>query len=92
MQDEKIKSIGTIHTPFKKDSEIPFQTHKSDAIGKIEINKKYEKALKDIEGFSHVYVIYYLHKKVEKSEKETVELESKGLTVKPYLDDISKIK
>ncbi len=81
------KSIGVIHTPFESDEEIPFQVHRSEEIGEVEIDKDYEDALKDIEGFSHIIVIYFLHKKIEESEKDEFNLKSNGLTVSPYLDD-----
>ncbi|GAI45336.1 unnamed protein product, partial [marine sediment metagenome] len=43
--------------------------------GEIEVFKKYEKGLKDIEGFSHLIIIYLFHK-----------IENYSLHVKPYLD------
>jgi tRNA-Thr(GGU) m(6)t(6)A37 methyltransferase TsaA len=71
----KIKSIGIIHSPFKNKEEAPTQNYKSRATGKVEVYKRYEKGLKDIEGFSHLIVIYKFHK-------------SRGfkLLVKPFLD------
>ena len=58
----KFKTIGVIHSPFKKKEKIPCQGYKTDKRGKVEVFKKYEKALTDIEGFSHIYIIYYFHK------------------------------
>jgi tRNA-Thr(GGU) m(6)t(6)A37 methyltransferase TsaA len=57
----KIKSIGIIHSPYKKIADIPCQSYKSEKIGEIEVFKEYEKGLKDIEGFSHLIVLYYFH-------------------------------
>jgi len=71
----KVKPIGIIHSPFKNKKETPIQPFKSKAIGKVEVYKKYQKGLKDIEGFSHIILIFKFHK-------------SKGykLLVTPFLD------
>lgn len=71
----KIEPIGIIRTPFKSKEEAPTQNYKSRATGRVEVYKKYEKGLKDIEGFSHLILIYRFHK-------------SRGfkLLVKPFLD------
>jgi len=58
----KFKPIGIIYSPYKKLKDIPCQSYKSREIGKIKIFKKYEKGLKDIEGFSHLWILYYFHK------------------------------
>jgi len=57
----ELKPIGIIHTPYKDKKEIPCQGYKSDKIGEVEIFSEFEEALKDIEGFSHIYLIYYFH-------------------------------
>ena len=57
----ELKPIGIIHTPYKDKSEIPCQGYKSDKVGEVEIFREFEEALKDIEGFSHIYLIYYFH-------------------------------
>ncbi len=58
----KLKQIGVIHTPYKTLTECPRQTCKSEQIAEIEVFKEYEGGLKDIEGFSHLIVLYWLHK------------------------------
>jgi len=52
------RPIGIIHTPFKSMSGVPRQSSISEAEGTIEIFKEYQKGLKDLEGFSHIYCIY----------------------------------
>jgi tRNA-Thr(GGU) m(6)t(6)A37 methyltransferase TsaA len=47
-----------------------------DVIGTVEIEPKYAAGLKDIEGFSHIFLIYHFHLS-----------EGYSLTVKPFLDD-----
>lgn len=72
----RVKPIGIIHTPFKRKEETPIQPFRSTAIGEVEVFKEYQEGLEDIEGFSHIILIYWFHK-------------SKGynLKVKPFLDD-----
>ncbi len=71
----RIKPIGIIHSPFKSREETPIQPFRSRATGQVEVLKEYQEGLEDIEGFSHIILIYWFHK-------------SKGycLKVKPYLD------
>jgi tRNA-Thr(GGU) m(6)t(6)A37 methyltransferase TsaA len=72
----KVKPIGVIHSPFKTKKQTPILACKSRAVGRVEVYRKYQDGLKDIEGFSHLILIYRFHK-------------SRGykLRVKPFLDD-----
>jgi tRNA-Thr(GGU) m(6)t(6)A37 methyltransferase TsaA len=58
----ELKPIGIIHSPYKDRGKAPYQGHKSEEISQIEVLKKFEEGLKDIEGFSHIVVIYWFHK------------------------------
>ncbi len=59
----ELKFIGIANTPFKTIENMPLQgSGLSDAEGVLEINKEYEEGLVDLEGFSHCYVLFYLHK------------------------------
>ncbi len=59
----EFKSIGTIHSNFKNKAGMPIQSIGAKGIkGFIRIKKKYIKGLKDLDGFSHIYLIYYFHK------------------------------
>jgi tRNA-Thr(GGU) m(6)t(6)A37 methyltransferase TsaA len=71
----ELKPIGIVYTPYKDKKEIPCQGYKSDKIGEVEIFSEFEEALKDIEGFSHIYLIYYFH-----------ETTGYAPLVKPFLD------
>jgi tRNA-Thr(GGU) m(6)t(6)A37 methyltransferase TsaA len=55
-----LKIIGIIHSKFKTLDETSRQG--SNTITKIEIFKKFEEGLRDIEGFSHIHVFFWLHK------------------------------
>ncbi len=55
----KIKPIGIIHTPYLTKDECPIQPiYSSKSIGSIEVFDKFGAGLKDIETFSHIYLLY----------------------------------
>ncbi|MEA2053994.1 MAG: tRNA (N6-threonylcarbamoyladenosine(37)-N6)-methyltransferase TrmO [Candidatus Thermoplasmatota archaeon] len=77
MDEIKFRPIGIIHTPFKKPKGIPIQPAVAKGIeGQVEVFPEYAEGLEDIEGFSHIFLVYPFHL-------------SKGyhLKVKPYMDD-----
>jgi tRNA (adenine37-N6)-methyltransferase len=57
------RSIGLVRTPYNNTKQIPkgFGA-KHDAEGVIEIDPEFEAGLKDIEGFSHLFVIWLFHR------------------------------
>jgi tRNA-Thr(GGU) m(6)t(6)A37 methyltransferase TsaA len=80
MNEIRYKPIGIIHSPFKEPSGTPIQPAGArDIEGTVEIASGYVAGLKDIEGFSHIILIYHFHL-------------SRGylLKVKPYMDDKSR--
>lgn len=56
----ELESIGVVHSPYKRREEAPPQGR--EEISEIVIFDKYEKGLKDVEGFSHLHIFYWLHK------------------------------
>ena len=58
----ELKPIGIIHSPYKNTKEAPYQGYKSEEISQIEVFQEFEKGLQDIEGFSHIIVIFWFHK------------------------------
>jgi len=59
----EFKPIGVIHSPYKYRYQAPPQGwFRPEVISKIEIFKEHETGLKDIEGFSHLIILYYFHK------------------------------
>lgn len=55
----EINPIGIIYSPYKTKEECPIQPiYSADAEGKVEIFKEYAAGLKDIEMFSHLYLLY----------------------------------
>ena len=58
----ELEPIGIIHSPYKDSVEPPYQGYRSEEISQIEVFKEFEQGLKDIEGFSHIIVIFWFHK------------------------------
>jgi len=70
------KPIGYFKTPFKDIKGMPIQPIGAEEIeGTIEVLPEFCEGLRDLEGFSHVYVLYHLH-----------EIVGFDLMVKPFLD------
>jgi tRNA-Thr(GGU) m(6)t(6)A37 methyltransferase TsaA len=58
----KFDPIGVIHTPFKTLDGMPIQPSGASGIkGVVEVFEEYRPGLKDLEGFSHVILIYLFH-------------------------------
>jgi len=58
----KLKQIGIIHTPYKGLNEVPYQSSLSEEVCELEVFDEYAEGLTDIEGFSHLIVLYWLHR------------------------------
>lgn len=57
-----ISSIGVIHTNFTNKENMPIQPCGGmEHIGKIIISESFTKGLKDLDGFSYIYLIYYFN-------------------------------
>jgi tRNA-Thr(GGU) m(6)t(6)A37 methyltransferase TsaA len=68
--------IGIIHSPFTEISGMPIQPNGARGIpGTVEIFREYKAGLRDITGFSHLFLLYAFHRCV-----------SFSLTVTPFLD------
>ena len=72
-----LEPIGVIHSPYQKKEDIPIQgVFKTEGVGTIEVFDKYAEGLTDIEGFSHIQIVYFFHKSRDYS-----------LLGKPFLED-----
>ena len=72
--------IGVIHTPFAEASGAPVQgAFSPEAIGTVELLPQYAAGLADVDGFSHLYLVY-----------EFDQAASVRLTRKPFLDDAER--
>jgi tRNA (adenine37-N6)-methyltransferase len=55
------RPIGIIHSPFSSKDEAPVQgAFRPNAMGSVEVFEEYGQGLQDIEGFSHIFLIYSL--------------------------------
>lgn len=71
-----IKPIGIVHSPFTEQNGTPIQPGGANNVkGEIEIFTEYVDGLEDLEGFSHIILIYHFHK-----------LHNAHLKVKPFMD------
>jgi tRNA-Thr(GGU) m(6)t(6)A37 methyltransferase TsaA len=62
MEEICFKQIGIIRSPFSEPKGAPIQpVGARDVAGRVEIYPEYAKGLKDLEGFSHIYLLYYFH-------------------------------
>lgn len=62
MKNIELEPIGQIHSEFKTPNGIPRQAAAArDHRARIEIFEKFRPGLKDIEGFSHIMVVFYMH-------------------------------
>jgi tRNA-Thr(GGU) m(6)t(6)A37 methyltransferase TsaA len=63
MVDIVLRPIGTIRTPFKEAGEAPIQPIFSNGIeGTVELDPAYSLGLKDLDGFSHIILLYHFHR------------------------------
>nr|WP_319393196.1 tRNA (N6-threonylcarbamoyladenosine(37)-N6)-methyltransferase TrmO [uncultured Desulfobacter sp.] len=58
----RLTYIGTIQTPFGDREGMPIQpTGAKDVQGRIILHPEYEQGLSDIDGFSHLILLYHFH-------------------------------
>ena len=70
-------SIGVIHSPYTETAGMPIQATAAIGVaGTIQLDPAYAEGLVDIDGFSHLILLYHLHQVREAS-----------LMVTPFLDD-----
>jgi tRNA-Thr(GGU) m(6)t(6)A37 methyltransferase TsaA len=70
------RPIGYFHTPHKETTGMPIQPSGAKGIkGTIKVLPEFREGIRDIEGFSHLIILYHLH-----------EIRGQDLTVIPFLD------
>ena len=74
--DFTMHPIGIIHSPFTDKDKTPIQASRSQASGQVEIFPEYVEGLQDLDGFSHIILLYIWH-----------EAQGYDLLVKPFLDE-----
>jgi tRNA-Thr(GGU) m(6)t(6)A37 methyltransferase TsaA len=72
--------IGIIHSPFKEVKGTPIQPAGARGIdGNVEVFPEYARGLKDLEGFSHIILLYHFHLAGKPS-----------MIVTPFMDNIPR--
>jgi tRNA-Thr(GGU) m(6)t(6)A37 methyltransferase TsaA len=72
----RLVPIGKIYSPFQRAQNTPIQPFQSRAVGRVEVFDRYREGLCDIEGFSHLILLYRFH-----------QAKRGRLKVRPFLDD-----
>lgn len=79
-EDIVFRPIGVIRSGHTAPEKTPIQPVYSEGCpGRVEVFPEYEAGLRDLEGFSHIYLLYHLHKAGRVR-----------LTVKPFLQDTER--
>ncbi|AOY58341.1 MULTISPECIES: tRNA (N6-threonylcarbamoyladenosine(37)-N6)-methyltransferase TrmO [Desulfococcus] len=77
METIEYRPIGIIHTPFNCPEGTPIQPPGGlDHCGVVEVFSEFHEGLRDVEGFSHLILLYHCHL-----------AGAARLTVMPFLDD-----
>jgi tRNA (adenine37-N6)-methyltransferase len=75
-----VEPIGVIHSPFTEIENMPIQPKGApDVEGTVHLHESYIEGLKNLEGFSHIYLIYVFHK-----------VQRISLTVTPFMDSTER--
>lgn len=58
----ELQPIGIIHTPFTRLENMPIQPAGGFGVkGTVEVFATYRDGLRDLDGFSHIILLYYFH-------------------------------
>ena len=77
---QKYNPIGVIHTPFKERAGMPIQPSGGCGIqGTVEVYPEFQEGLSDLDGFSHIILLYCFHR-----------IEGFKLRVVPFLDTVTR--
>lgn len=77
-EDICYRPIGVIRSPFKEIKGTPIQPPGARGVrGQVVLHPEYVSGLKDLEGFSHLILLYHFHRAAGYS-----------LLVKPFVDDV----
>ena len=76
----KLKPIGIIHTPFSDLAGMPIQPAGAAGVkGTVEVFAEFQPGLKDLDGFSHILLLYVFHRS-----------EGFKLQVVPFMDSVPR--
>lgn len=74
------RPIGLISTPYKESKGTPIQPRGAEgAVGTVRVFPEYCQGLQDLDGFSHIFLLYHFH-----------QTQGFSLLVKPFLDEFQR--
>lgn len=74
------RSIGVIRSEHTVAEQTPIQpVYAADCLGRVEVIPEFTEGLRDLDGFSHIYLIYHFHRSGPAR-----------LLVKPFLQDVER--
>ncbi len=77
MKSITLLPIGVIHSQHKTKTGTPIQpSHLQHSTGEVEIFQEFQRGLRDLDGFSKIWLLFHLHA-----------MKDSKLEVTPYLDD-----
>lgn len=77
-RDFHLTPIGFLETPHKDIQNMPIQPSGASGVrGKLILKPEFTEGIKDLDGFSHTFILYLFHKSI-----------SYNLTVTPFLDNV----
>lgn len=75
------RPIGVLRSPHTRPEDTPIQpVYADDCPGRAELLPEFGDGLTDLEGFSHVYLLYWLHRASP----------ANNMRVRPFLQDIER--
>jgi len=88
MERLTLEPIGIIHSEHHDPRQTPIQPVCAEGSpGRLEVFPQYAEALDDIEGFSHLHLIYWLHRAADIASSVAG---PSPLKVVPFLDDVPR--
>lgn len=76
----RFRPIGVIHSEHVQAEATPIQPgFAADCQGRVEVSPEWAAGLHDLDGLSHIYLIYHLH-----------QADAPKLAVKPFLQDVER--
>jgi tRNA-Thr(GGU) m(6)t(6)A37 methyltransferase TsaA len=83
-----MEPIGIIHTEHREPAQTPIQPVCGEGSpGRVEVFSRYAEGLDDVDGFSHLHLIYWLHRAID---IEASVVGPSPLKVVPFLDDVPR--
>jgi tRNA-Thr(GGU) m(6)t(6)A37 methyltransferase TsaA len=74
------QQIGVIHSPFNEPEGTPIQSTGAVGVtGTVEIFPEFAQGLRDLDGFSHIILLYHFHRS-----------EGFSLLVTPFMDSVQR--